>query len=40
MSRLAKPLRAEAACLKFFALGDPDCKRTESPLQVTLDTGC
>jgi len=36
MNRLAKQLRAEVACLKFFTLGDPDLK---SP-SVTLDTGC
>ena len=40
MNRLVKQLRAEAACLKFFALGDPDRKTTESPLPVTFDTGC
>jgi hypothetical protein len=33
MNRLAKQLRAEAACLKFFTLGDPDRKTTESPLR-------
>jgi hypothetical protein len=32
MNRLAKQLRAEVACLKFFTLGDPDRKTTESPL--------
>jgi hypothetical protein len=39
MNRLAKQLRAEAACLKFFALG-ADRKTTDTPLQVTLNTGC
>jgi hypothetical protein len=33
MNRLAKQLRAEAACLKFFTLGDPDRKTTEGPLR-------
>ena len=40
MNRLVKQLSTEAACLKFFALGDPERKTTETPLQVTLDTGC
>lgn len=33
MNRLAKQLRAEAASLKFFTLGDHDRKTTESPLR-------
>jgi len=40
MNSLAKQLKAETACLKFFALGDPDPKTTANPLQETLDTGC
>jgi hypothetical protein len=33
MNRLTKQLRAEAACLKVFALGDPDRKTTAVPFR-------
>jgi len=40
MNRLAKQLRAEAACLKFFTLGDPEPQDDGKSPSVTLDTGC